>query len=134
MLIRGGTASAMALSSRSNHLLLPDLPAQHASSWHTTSPSAAGPRSGRAHQTPGGSQGCRGGGRPGLDLTTLLHLILDRAVDLLGAVGIIWLWDEALQVLTLRPSRARGIRHQSAYTARRGGHWDGSAATRAISD
>jgi PAS domain S-box-containing protein len=38
-----------------------------------------------------------------LDLTTLLHLILDRAVDLLGAVGgIIWLWDEALQVLTPR--------------------------------
>src|SRR5262249_47043551 len=33
-----------------------------------------------------------------LDLNMLLDLILERAVDLLGAEGgIIWLWDEALQ-------------------------------------
>jgi PAS domain S-box-containing protein len=38
-----------------------------------------------------------------LDLNTLLHLMLERAVGLLGALGgIIWLWDEALQVLTPR--------------------------------
>ncbi len=43
-----------------------------------------------------------------LDLNTLLDLILERAVDLLGAVGgIIWLWDEAQQVLTQRARRGR---------------------------
>jgi PAS domain S-box-containing protein len=43
-----------------------------------------------------------------LDLNTLLHLILERAVGLLGAVGgIIWLWDETLQALTPRARHGR---------------------------
>src|SRR5262249_21188477 len=43
-----------------------------------------------------------------LDLNTLLDLILERAVDLLGAEGgIIWLWDEAFQVLTPRARHGR---------------------------
>jgi PAS domain S-box-containing protein len=43
-----------------------------------------------------------------LDLDTLLDLILERAVDLLEAEGgIIWLWDEALQVLTPRARHGR---------------------------
>src|SRR5262249_6791423 len=43
-----------------------------------------------------------------LDLNTLLDLILERAVDLLGAQGgIIWLWAEALQVLTPRARHGR---------------------------
>src|SRR4029434_7044437 len=43
-----------------------------------------------------------------LDLNTLLDLILERAVDLLGAEGgIIWLCDEALQVLTPRARHGR---------------------------
>src|SRR5262249_19322581 len=41
-----------------------------------------------------------------LDLHTLLHLLLERAVDLLGAAGgIIWLWDEVQQVLAPRAQR-----------------------------
>ena len=43
-----------------------------------------------------------------LDLHTLLHLILERAVDLLGAEGgITWLWDEAQQVLVQHARRGR---------------------------
>jgi PAS domain S-box-containing protein len=42
-----------------------------------------------------------------LDLHTLLDLILEHAVDLLGAKGgILWLWDEARQALT--PCARRG--------------------------
>jgi len=43
-----------------------------------------------------------------LDLNLLLHLILEHAVDLLAAIGgVIWLWDEAQQALTLRARRGR---------------------------